>query len=166
MLEQFCDHSKQCRNNVATLCCAKNRRCESSRVRSPYLNCPSKGRVSLFAICSFPIKDLKTDSIRKSSNFNFQWTKTLYQNNSSATTIKFGNLFLITYLENICKSDLPCQVWSPNMIWKCVYLHGNFRKCVAAITRFKKWPGVVFEGVGARCDVETSTRQNKAHKRG
>ena len=35
MLEQWCNHSKQCRNNVATLCCAKNRRCESSRVTSP-----------------------------------------------------------------------------------------------------------------------------------
>ena len=35
MLEQCCNHSKQCRNNVATLCCAENRRCESSRVTSP-----------------------------------------------------------------------------------------------------------------------------------
>ena len=35
MLEQCCHYSKQCRNNVATLCCAKNRRCESSRVTSP-----------------------------------------------------------------------------------------------------------------------------------
>ena len=24
------------------------------------------------------------------------------------TTIKLGNLFLITYFENVCKSDLPC----------------------------------------------------------
>ena len=32
MLEQCCDHSKQCRNNVAKLCCVKNLRCESSRV--------------------------------------------------------------------------------------------------------------------------------------
>ena len=31
MLEQCCNYSKQCHNNVATLCCAKNRRCESSR---------------------------------------------------------------------------------------------------------------------------------------
>ena len=31
MLEQRCNHSKQYRNNVATLCCAKNRRCESFR---------------------------------------------------------------------------------------------------------------------------------------
>ena len=35
MLEQRCNYSKQFRNNVATLCCAKNRRCESSRVTSP-----------------------------------------------------------------------------------------------------------------------------------
>ena len=35
MLEQCCKHLKQCRNNVATLCYAKNRRCESSRVKSP-----------------------------------------------------------------------------------------------------------------------------------
>ena len=34
MLEQCCKHSKHCRNNVATLCCAKNRRCESFRVKS------------------------------------------------------------------------------------------------------------------------------------
>ena len=35
MLEQCCNHSKQCRNNVVTLYCAENRRCESSRVTSP-----------------------------------------------------------------------------------------------------------------------------------
>ena len=31
MLEQCCKYSKQCQNNVATLCYAKNRCCESSR---------------------------------------------------------------------------------------------------------------------------------------
>ena len=35
MLEQCCSHSKQFRNNVVMLCCAKNRRCEPSRVTSP-----------------------------------------------------------------------------------------------------------------------------------
>ena len=35
MLQQCCNHSKQCRNNVVTLCCAENRRCQSSRVTSP-----------------------------------------------------------------------------------------------------------------------------------
>ena len=35
MLDQCCNYSKQCRNNVARLCCAKNRRCESSRLTSP-----------------------------------------------------------------------------------------------------------------------------------
>ena len=34
MLEQCCNHLKQCRNNVATLCWAKNSRCESSHVTS------------------------------------------------------------------------------------------------------------------------------------
>ena len=32
MLEQCYNYWKQCRNNVTTLCCAKNRRSESSRV--------------------------------------------------------------------------------------------------------------------------------------
>ena len=35
MLQQCCNNSKQFRNNVATLCGAKNRRCESSRETSP-----------------------------------------------------------------------------------------------------------------------------------
>ena len=37
MLEQYCKHSKQCRNNVANLCCAKSRRCDSSRVTEHHL---------------------------------------------------------------------------------------------------------------------------------
>ena len=35
MLEQCGNYSKQYRSNVATLCCAKNRHCESSRLTSP-----------------------------------------------------------------------------------------------------------------------------------
>ena len=35
MLEQCGNYSKLCRNNVATLCCAKNPHCKSSRVTSP-----------------------------------------------------------------------------------------------------------------------------------
>ena len=35
MLEQCCNHSKQCPNNVATMCCSKNRRYGSSLVTSP-----------------------------------------------------------------------------------------------------------------------------------
>ena len=38
MLEQCCNHSKQSRNDIATLCYAKNRRYESSRVTSPISN--------------------------------------------------------------------------------------------------------------------------------
>ena len=35
MLQQCCNHSKQCRDNVATLFCAKNCCCELSPVISP-----------------------------------------------------------------------------------------------------------------------------------
>ena len=35
MLEECCNHLNQCRNNVATPCCAKNHCCESSRAISP-----------------------------------------------------------------------------------------------------------------------------------
>ena len=35
MLEGYCNHLNQCRNNVATPCCAKNHCCESSRATSP-----------------------------------------------------------------------------------------------------------------------------------
>ena len=35
ILEQCCNHSKQCGNNDATMCGAKSRLCESSRVTSP-----------------------------------------------------------------------------------------------------------------------------------
>ena len=42
MLEQCCNHMKQCRNNIVMLYCAKNRRCELSRVTSPLFSpvCP------------------------------------------------------------------------------------------------------------------------------
>ena len=36
-LEQCCHYSKECCNNVLTLCWAKSRRCESSLVTSPFL---------------------------------------------------------------------------------------------------------------------------------
>ena len=42
MLEQCCNHVKQCHNNIVMLCCAKNCRCELSRVKSPLFSpvCP------------------------------------------------------------------------------------------------------------------------------
>ena len=36
---------------------------------------------------------IKTESIRKLSNFNFQWTKTLYQNNLNNITFLFFTFF-------------------------------------------------------------------------
>ena len=44
MLQQYCNHSRQCRNNVATLCCTKSRRCESSRVTEHHLYIQKQGR--------------------------------------------------------------------------------------------------------------------------
>ena len=42
--------------------------------------------------------DVKTESIRNLSNFNFQWTKTLYQNNSKHVA------FFFTFFESYgCK---------------------------------------------------------------
>ena len=35
MLDQLCNYSKQCRDNVATLYCTKNRRRKASRLTSP-----------------------------------------------------------------------------------------------------------------------------------
>ena len=49
MLEQCCACSKQCRNNVATLCCAKNGRCESPRVTSPLVRVLTLGLISSVA---------------------------------------------------------------------------------------------------------------------
>ena len=36
MLEQCCNHSKQCRNNVEMMYCIENRRCKSSCVTLAY----------------------------------------------------------------------------------------------------------------------------------
>ena len=47
MLEQFRRHSNQCRSNVAKLCCAKTRRCESSRVTSPLYHHASRSYLCL-----------------------------------------------------------------------------------------------------------------------
>ena len=47
MLEQRCNHSKQCRNNAVMLCCAKNRCCESSRVTSPLESCLQQTQTSV-----------------------------------------------------------------------------------------------------------------------
>ena len=44
MMEQCCNHSKQCRNNVVMLCCTKNRRSESSRVTSIEFKIPRRRR--------------------------------------------------------------------------------------------------------------------------
>ena len=44
MLEQCCNCSKQRRNNIVMLCCAKNRRCESFRVTPPLIKSAEQRR--------------------------------------------------------------------------------------------------------------------------
>ena len=48
MLEQRCNHSIQCRNNVATLCCAENRHCKSFRTCNITLREPVSGVRKIF----------------------------------------------------------------------------------------------------------------------
>ena len=52
MLEQCCNYSKQCHNNVATLCCAKNRRCESFCVTSPLRKVVTHGGSTVYRFLS------------------------------------------------------------------------------------------------------------------
>ena len=66
MLEQCCKHSKQHRNNVVMPCCAKNRRCESSRVTSPLL---TEAKLRLRRTLFF--RDLKGDVTRDNSHRRF-----------------------------------------------------------------------------------------------
>ena len=49
------------------------------------LSCFSSNKIDLFCFLSLSVfhvnVDIKTESVRKLSNFDFQWTKALYQNN-------------------------------------------------------------------------------------
>ena len=74
MLEQCCNLSKRCRNNVATLCCAKRRRCKSSLVTSPlalhdFIFCLSKlyilSTASLLALDSLTKSTYSETSIKR-----------------------------------------------------------------------------------------------------
>ena len=63
MLEKCCNYSKQCRNNVATLCCAENRRCELSRVITLHVRQASivvaLGKQNERAACSKDVLEFK-----------------------------------------------------------------------------------------------------------
>ena len=58
MLEQCCNHSKQCRNNVTTVYCDKNRPGESSRLTSPLaakatITAKKEGLISKKQLCTY-----------------------------------------------------------------------------------------------------------------
>ena len=72
ILEQCCSHSKQYRNNDATLCCAKNRRCDLFRVTSPALD------IAVVVVdCKFPIITMhKTDGFRANESLRLKYLQT------------------------------------------------------------------------------------------
>ena len=51
--------------------------------------CLYKEKSSTRGILNFRVKGIKTKSTRKLSNFNFPWTKTLYQNNLKNIAVLF-----------------------------------------------------------------------------
>ena len=86
MLEQCCNHWKQCHNNVATLYCAKNRRYESSRVTSP------KSRFGLlrpFPSVPKPLfqSEAKCEAIDMKRIFNYHANKTHFHNKGCAPSL-------------------------------------------------------------------------------
>ena len=99
MLEQCWNHSKQCRNNAVTLCCAKNSRCESSCVTSPLIS--SRRKQSTFH--------------QKAAN---HWNFTLQKSNfssqhrlvRSAEKTEGGEGKVITRVKNLWM----CDVWRTN----------------------------------------------------
>ena len=56
-------------------------------------------------LCGSAWKKIKTEPIRKLSNFNFQWTKTLYQNNLNNTAFFFT--FFKGYRHNLLSVITP-----------------------------------------------------------
>ena len=86
MLEQCCNHWKQCHNNVATLYCAKNGRCESSRVTSPKSHF---GLLRPFPSVPKPLfqSEAKCEAIDMKRIFNYHANKTHFHNKGFAPSL-------------------------------------------------------------------------------
>ena len=85
---------------------------------------------------------MKTEAIRKLSNFNFQWTKTLYQNNLNNIALFFRLFNGCRYNEfSVITPDSPwARKWNPNphqgFLQTCIIskLHQRvFEKCMFAL---------------------------------
>ena len=72
MFEQDCNHSKQCRNNVATRCCDKNRRCDSSRVTPPSVAGKSYQMLEVLAFWNSAVEDSTFFNDDSSANFSVE----------------------------------------------------------------------------------------------
>ena len=71
---------------------------------------------------------INMESIRKLGNFNFQWTKTLYQNNLSH--IEFFSTLFKGYLLVICNNP------KDNFLWEPVKIDLNFTGIVKTHVKF------------------------------
>ena len=88
MLERCCNYLKQCRDNVAKLCCAKNRRCESSCVTSPLVLLEQTGKdkgLPLFTCHT----SIKTDCQR--ANGLDEWKHFHLSDNVFSTKVLIGD---------------------------------------------------------------------------
>ena len=91
MLEQYCNHSRQCRNNVTTLCCAKSRRCESSRVKSPLQKQVRNHRLYQYEPKPYPVwffaPGQKLSGINSNVDIKAKLTASVGQVESEAVTV-------------------------------------------------------------------------------
>ena len=91
------------------------------------------GYMRLWKLIYISSRTIKTESIRKLSNFNFQWTKTLYQNNFKHIT------FFFTFFKSY-RCNVKYQIYSPRPHEKLSFNWCYYRYLVISIAleKFRK----------------------------
>ena len=99
-----CNHLKQYRNNVATLCCGKNRRCQSSRVTSPWWLQSKRFSWDNRHFC-LPLQHSYSWILPSISTFgrSFGWSHW----NSQPICQEVQAVFFVTNLCSVCKDRRP-----------------------------------------------------------
>ena len=96
MLEQCCNHSKQCRNNAVMLCCAKNRCCELCNITlKVMLRDDSQHKCDPYYICDLPCITFCDRFLHMAPIPHCVWDP-----------YYIGNQFLITFCTNFYIWDL------------------------------------------------------------
>ena len=70
-----------------------------------------------------PSNKFMTESIRKLSNINFQWTKTLYQKNLKTITELF-----VTFFKGYRRNLVNCDNTQKNFLWEPEKINVRFHK--------------------------------------